>query len=643
MTTPRILYFNRAFCLDQTNGATVASLALLRALARRGFSVSVFSGTTVDAGPDLEIASLLESLHISAESFELDPIEVDSPLPPPRRVSVLRFSDRGVSVTLPHRRLRMHDDPDPEADEVLLELAKQYLKKTHFDILLTYGGDGLTLEVLDIARQREVATAFTLHNFLYRDPRPMLSADAIIVPSHFAERYYRLSYGLTSIPLPNVIDIARVKCNVTKPEYLTFVNPSIEKGVFAFARIADELGRRRPDIRILVVEGRGTEETVAACGLELREHGNMFFLSNTPDPRQFWGVTKACLLPSLWWENQPLVAIEAMVNGIPVIASDRGGIPETLGGAGIVLPLPDRMTEATRLLPTREEVGPWVATIIRLWDDESYYQEHRSRALAEARRWDPDTSERRYDQFFRGLAHGQRSDPAVSEGRGSTVVLVAHRGRIHWDCERSLRMLEAEGILVIRHEGGAQTDVTRNRLATESLHEGFDSIFFIDADVLFDPADAMRLIARTESVVAGVCADPDLGSLDGVFADGLGHIEFGDHVTGFYPLKYASTSFMRVKASAFRKIVDGLGLPLCDQGSGSGFWPFFQSTVIPVGREGYSYLRGDWSFSNRLSSVGITPMADTSLHLRRAGRRLINWKDVMTAPRDSGLSRDGGS
>ncbi len=109
-------------------------------------------------------------------------------------------------------------------------------------------------------------------------------------------------------------------------------------------------------------------------------------MAHTSDPREFWGVTKVCLLPSLWWENQPLVAVEAMLNGIPLIGSDRGGIPETLGGAGIVLPLPDRITPATRMLPTAEEVEPWVEAVIRLFDDPAFYEEHRRKALAEARR-----------------------------------------------------------------------------------------------------------------------------------------------------------------------------------------------------------------------------------------------------------------
>ncbi len=63
-------------------------------------------------------------------------------------------------------------------------------------------------------------------------------------------------------------------------------------------------------------------------------------------------------MPSLWWENQPLIAIEAMINGIPVIGSDRGGIPETLGAAGFCLPLPDRLTPASQVVPAADEVEP---------------------------------------------------------------------------------------------------------------------------------------------------------------------------------------------------------------------------------------------------------------------------------------------
>lgn len=47
------------------------------------------------------------------------------------------------------------------------------------------------------------------------------------------------------------------------------------------------------------------------------------------------------LVPSQIVENQPTVILEAAAIGLPVIASDIGGIRETLGGAGRILPTSD--------------------------------------------------------------------------------------------------------------------------------------------------------------------------------------------------------------------------------------------------------------------------------------------------------------
>ena len=81
-------------------------------------------------------------------------------------------------------------------------------------------------------------------------------------------------------------------------------------------------------------------------------------MGHTDDPRHFWSVTRVCLMPSLVAETQGLVAVEAMANGIPVIASDRGALPETLGGAGIVLPLPDGLTPPDAILADSRGSGP---------------------------------------------------------------------------------------------------------------------------------------------------------------------------------------------------------------------------------------------------------------------------------------------
>ncbi|HZW31353.1 MAG TPA: glycosyltransferase, partial [Isosphaeraceae bacterium] len=92
-----------------------------------------------------------------------------------------------------------------------------------------------------------------------------------------------------------------------------------------------------------------------------------------------------------------------MINGIPVIGSDRGGIPETLGDCGFLLPLPESLTPASRVPPAAEEVEPWVETIIRLWDDRALYEEQSIKAKKEAQRWHPDRLRPLYAEFFRNV------------------------------------------------------------------------------------------------------------------------------------------------------------------------------------------------------------------------------------------------
>jgi len=104
------------------------------------------------------------------------------------------------------------------------------------------------------------------------------------------------------------------------------------------------------------------------------------------------------------------VAREALANGIPVLASDRGGLPETLGDAGFVFTLPDRLfTPGSLAVPTAREVAPWVATIERLWDDPALEARHRALAKAEAERWDGDRLAEQYERLFASLGAARNS------------------------------------------------------------------------------------------------------------------------------------------------------------------------------------------------------------------------------------------
>jgi len=139
---------------------------------------------------------------------------------------------------------------------------------------------------------------------------------------------------------------------------------------------------------------------------------NLHRMANTPDPRDFYRICRVVLMPSLWRESLGRVAVEAMANGIPMLASDRGALPETLGDAGFVFTLPERCTPHGGPVPTAREVAPWVATIERLWDDPAFEAAHQARARTAARRWDPEHLAPAYLELFESLAGRDPVPPA---------------------------------------------------------------------------------------------------------------------------------------------------------------------------------------------------------------------------------------
>jgi glycosyltransferase involved in cell wall biosynthesis len=399
----RILFTSYHSYLDDSNGAAVASRAMMEAMARREHVVEAMSGTVLELQEEINTEAWLARRGVAFEAAESTSWSLDARGVRAELAAHYRCTVNGVRITL-HRSHRgaPHQPDDVECEE-FLRLYEATLCRFRPDTLVTFGGNLLAHELRCRARQRNVKVVFALHNFNYHRRDCFDSVDQVIVPSRYAARYYHEILGLDCKVLPNLIDVERARADDHERRYLVAVNPSYEKGVYVLARIADELGRRRPDIPLLIVEGRGSERTLVDCGLDLRENGNVSLMTHTHDPRHFWSVAKLCVMPSLWMENQPLVAIEAMVNGVPVIGSDRGGIPETLGNAGIVLPIPERITPITRMLPTAEEVAPWVEAVIRLWDDEEFYADHQRRALAESRRWSPEVREPQYVRFFSDL------------------------------------------------------------------------------------------------------------------------------------------------------------------------------------------------------------------------------------------------
>jgi glycosyltransferase involved in cell wall biosynthesis len=239
--------------------------------------------------------------------------------------------------------------------------------------------------------------------FAATDRRGFADASAVLVPTECARRHYARRLGLDCVHIPLPLNPKRVIAAEREPRYVTFVNPQLAKGAAVVARIVLEMNHRRPEIPFLVVESRAGTDELGRLGLDLSQVENLHRMPNTTDPRDFYRVSRIMLVPSLI-ENAALVAREALANGIPVLASDRGGLPETLGDAGFLFTLPERLVAAAHAaVPTAREVAPWTATIEKLWDDPELEARHRALAVAEAQRWDGDRLAERYETLFQEL------------------------------------------------------------------------------------------------------------------------------------------------------------------------------------------------------------------------------------------------
>lgn len=624
-TPLHVLFAAHPCYLDDSNGASVASRGLMQALARRGLAVEVLTGAALDMATDVDVDDWLAGRGHQTR-------DRDEPGSHVGGISAARVIVRGVPITVHRGPSTLAGEPEEAGRREFLCLLDEAFDRLRPDVLVGYGGDRLASEIFARARSRGVATAFTLHNFGYLHSGPFANADAVLVPSRFSAEYHATALGLDCTVQPYLIDIERVRARRHEPRYATFVNPSSEKGAYAFARIAEELGRIRPDIPLLVVEGRGAAATLARCGFDLGARGNVHLMGHTTDPRAFWEITRVCIMPSLWWESFGLVAAEAMLNGVPVIASDRGALPETLGAAGIVLPLPGRLTATTRIVPEPEEVAPWVEAIIRLWDDDGHYREHRRLAIEESRRWASDKLEPGLVDAFESSRPGRTPPPPPSARlrRVDAAVLVPYGDAIVPECERGLRGLERAGVRVVRQGGCGRPDEARDIMASEALREGIGAVLFVDPDLGFKPRDALRLLARPEPVVAGIYPAAGVAGLNGRFAPGVEEVIFG-HALGLYPMDYAAPGFLRIRIDALRRLVEGPDLPECDTDRGRGWWPFFLPLTVPIPAGGHRYLGPDAAFGYRLGRVGIVPLGDTSIRLWRHGRYAYGWEDAAEA------------
>jgi glycosyltransferase involved in cell wall biosynthesis len=400
----RILFASYHGYIDPSSGAAVSVRELLTHLAKRGWEIRTFCGPLLDFDGAEDVRQILADEHIT---FRETVHESNG-----RQFSLLSFRDGAIRSSVFVPAGPREDRPTERADcDFLAGYCRAIAERP--DLLLTYGGGRTAQALFRETQRRAIPLVFWLHNFAYRDARLFESVARVIVPSECSAAHYRKELGLKCHVLACPLDWDRVTCDRAPDQrYVTFVNPLPHKGVFVFARIAEQLFRRRPDIPLLIVEGRSGVEWLERTELDLSGLTNLNVMKNTPDPRDFYRVSQVVLMPSVCRESFGRVAAEAMINGIPALASNRGALREVVSDAGFLFDVPARYTPESRVVPSAEEVSAWVETIIRLWDDRPFYKEVARRSRSRVEAWRPEVLLPRYEEVFATLLDDHPESPS---------------------------------------------------------------------------------------------------------------------------------------------------------------------------------------------------------------------------------------
>ena len=163
------------------------------------------------------------------------------------------------------------------------------------------------------------------------------------------------------------------------------INPCAFKGITIFL----DLVRAFPEISFAAVPTWGTNQAEWAL---LRSNPNLIMLEPVEGIDELLKHTKILLVPSLWDEGFGLIVVEAMLRGIPVMASAVGGLPEAKLGVDYLLPVNPikeyRGTLDSRLLPhaviPSQDTQPWRGALHKLLTDRSHYEQISHHSYSEA-------------------------------------------------------------------------------------------------------------------------------------------------------------------------------------------------------------------------------------------------------------------
>ncbi|GAB1543625.1 hypothetical protein NUACC21_63000 [Scytonema sp. NUACC21] len=159
--------------------------------------------------------------------------------------------------------------------------------------------------------------------------------------------------------------------------YVLMMNPCSVKGFSIFLALAKLFG----DINFAVLPGYGTTSKELDA---IKCQPNMTVLQNRANIDDIFCKTRILVMPSLWIEGFGMAAVDAMLRGIPVLASNFGGLVEAKMGVDYLLPVhpieefQDELDEKLLRIPIlpQQDVTPWQAALTSLLTERVLYEKN---------------------------------------------------------------------------------------------------------------------------------------------------------------------------------------------------------------------------------------------------------------------------
>ncbi len=156
--------------------------------------------------------------------------------------------------------------------------------------------------------------------------------DTIIAPSKFMRReLIRLGISTEIEVIPNFVNVDKSEQNrYFKYPYLLFVGRlDIDKGIINLIESFLEISKKA-DLHLVIVGDGNLKEKVNAQSE--KSQGKIHYLGYVKPNilSNLYQYAMAVVIPSIFNENCPLVALEAITFGTPIIGSNHSGFPEII-------------------------------------------------------------------------------------------------------------------------------------------------------------------------------------------------------------------------------------------------------------------------------------------------------------------------